>query len=257
MTRPATRPIHLTRLLEMQATGEKIAAVAAHDATCAAMAACAGVECILVGEELAVAYQGHASHEDIGLDALAYHVTNVSMGLRSAQATAWLVCDLPARMYRSGPEMAMRHAGRLLMAGAHMLRLPIDGQFAATASFLGARGVAVCGHLKGLEPGRYASAVGAMVDSGSPFVVLEDLCDEAVVALTSALPQCVTLGQRSGQKTSGQLVPLHALLGLTANSGVNAGAAYLASTGSIQQAVAAYVADVKANTPVRAWHGAA
>lgn len=249
--RLATRPINLTRLLEMHAKGEKIAAITAHDATFSGIAARAGVECILVGEDLATAYQGHAIQENMTLDALAYHVTNVSEGLRSAQASAWVVCDLPAHSHGGDLGVAMRHAGMLIKAGAHMLRMQTDENFAAIASFLRARGVAVCGHLKSVKPCQHASAVQSMADSGCNFVVLEGIDNVALSAIASALPHCVTLGLQSGPNTSGQLLPLQVLLGVATRSGVKTGETYLSRSGSIQGAVAAYVADVKANTQIR------
>ena len=245
--RPAARPINLTRLLDMHARGEKIAAVAAHDATFAVAASRAGVECILVGADLAVGYQGHASQEEVTLDALAYHVENVARGLRSAQASAWVICDLPASSYGASPETAMHQSSRLLVAGAHMLRLRVDANFAATAGFLSARGVAVCGQLLGRQTSQRASLVTSLSDSGTKFLVLEGMHGASVGELQSALPQCLTLGLHSGPQTSGQLLSMHALLGLEGKVHALAGKAYLSSHGSIHGAMAAYVADVKAN----------
>ena len=148
---PAARPINLTRLRDMHASGEKIAAISAYDATFAATASRSGVECILVSEDMVTSHQGHGSDEDITLDALAYHVGNVTQGLNAAQATAWVMADLPASCYGGSRDLAMRHASRLIMAGAHMVRMKLDGNFASVASFLTERGIAVCGHVKGIQ----------------------------------------------------------------------------------------------------------
>ncbi|MCE5182463.1 MAG: 3-methyl-2-oxobutanoate hydroxymethyltransferase, partial [Betaproteobacteria bacterium] len=48
----ARKPISLPRLLEMHARGEKLTMLTAYDATFAAVADAAGVECILVGDSL-------------------------------------------------------------------------------------------------------------------------------------------------------------------------------------------------------------
>ena len=80
---PATRkPISLPRLQEMHARGEKITMLTAYDATFAAVADAAGVECILVGDSLGMVCQGLASTAGVTLETMAYHVESVARGLR-------------------------------------------------------------------------------------------------------------------------------------------------------------------------------
>ena len=50
---PQRKPVSLPRLAEMRERGEKITMLTAYDATFAAVADAAGVECILVGDSLA------------------------------------------------------------------------------------------------------------------------------------------------------------------------------------------------------------
>ena len=47
---PTRKPVSLPRLAEMRERGEKITMLTAYDATFAAVADAAGVECILVGD---------------------------------------------------------------------------------------------------------------------------------------------------------------------------------------------------------------
>ena len=58
---PARKPVSLPRLAEMRERGEKITMLTAYDATFAAVADAAGVECILVGDSLGMVCQGLAS----------------------------------------------------------------------------------------------------------------------------------------------------------------------------------------------------
>jgi 3-methyl-2-oxobutanoate hydroxymethyltransferase len=59
---PATRkPVSLPRLQEMHTRGEKITMLTAYDATFAAVADAAGVECILIGDSLGMVCQGLSS----------------------------------------------------------------------------------------------------------------------------------------------------------------------------------------------------
>ena len=66
---PALRkPVSLPRLLEMHARGEKITMLTAYDATFAAVADAAGVECILVGDSLGMVCQGLSSTVGVSLE---------------------------------------------------------------------------------------------------------------------------------------------------------------------------------------------
>ena len=67
---PQRRPISLPRLAEMHARGEKITMLTAYDATFAAMADAAGVECLLVGDSLGMVCQGLPSTVAVSLQTM-------------------------------------------------------------------------------------------------------------------------------------------------------------------------------------------
>ena len=149
---PSTRkPISLPRIQEMHTRGEKITMLTAYDATFAAVADAAGVECILVGDSLGMVCQGRHSTVGVTLEDMAYHTESVARGLRRAQGTAWLIGDLPFGSYQESKEQAIRSASVLMQAGAHMVKLEGGGWTAPTVEFLVQRGVPVCAHL-GLTP---------------------------------------------------------------------------------------------------------
>ena len=149
---PALRkPISLPRLLEMRARGEKITMLTAYDATFAAVADAAGVDCILVGDSLGMVCQGLASTVGVTLQDMCYHVQSVERGLRRSQATAWLIGDMPYGTYHESKEQALRSATALMQAGAHMVKLEGGGWTTDTVRFLVERGIPVCAHL-GLTP---------------------------------------------------------------------------------------------------------
>jgi len=64
------KPLSLPRLADMQARGEKIAMLTAYDATFAAMADAAGVECLLVGDSVGMVCQGLPSTVGVSLDTM-------------------------------------------------------------------------------------------------------------------------------------------------------------------------------------------
>ena len=112
-TPSARKPISLPRLREMRLQGEKITMLTAYDATFAAVANAAGVECILVGDSLGMVCQGLSSTVGVTLETMRHHTECVARGLRRAQATAWLIGDLPFGSYHESKEQALRSALRV------------------------------------------------------------------------------------------------------------------------------------------------
>jgi 3-methyl-2-oxobutanoate hydroxymethyltransferase len=70
---PQRKPVSLPRLMEMRERGEKITMLTSYDATFAAVADAAGVECILVGDSLGMVCQGLSSTVGVTLETMRYH----------------------------------------------------------------------------------------------------------------------------------------------------------------------------------------
>ncbi|WP_341907117.1 3-methyl-2-oxobutanoate hydroxymethyltransferase [Polaromonas sp. YR568] len=230
---PSTRkPLSLPRLREMHAQGEKITMLTAYDATFAAVADAAGVECILVGDSLGMVCQGLTSTVGVTLETMRHHTECVANGLRRSQATAWLIGDLPFGMYHESNEQALRSAAVLMQAGAHMVKLEGGGWTADTVRFLVERGIPVCAHL-GLTPQTVHALGGYRVqgkgdeaaatlrrhahelqDAGAAMVVLEMVPAALSATLTQELTHCPTIGIGAGKGTAGQVLVLHDMLGM-------------------------------------------
>ena len=231
-TPSARKPISLPRLREMRAAGEKITMLTAYDATFAAVADAAGVECILVGDSLGMVCQGLSSTVGVTLEAMRHHTECAANGLRRSHGVAWLVGDLPFGSYHESKEQALRSAVVLMQAGAHMVKLEGGGWTTDTVRFLVERGIPVCAHL-GLTPqtvhalggyrvqGRSDEAAaalrrdaGALQDAGASLLVLEMVPVALAAELTTQLATCPTIGIGAGNGTSGQVLVLHDMLGM-------------------------------------------
>jgi 3-methyl-2-oxobutanoate hydroxymethyltransferase len=230
---PALRkPVSLPRLLEMHARGEKITMLTAYDATFAAVADAAGVDCILVGDSLGMVCQGLSSTVGVSLETMRYHVESVTRGVRRVQGTAWIIGDLPFGTYLESREQALRSAAVLMQAGAHMVKLEGGGWTSETVRFLVERGIPVCAHL-GLTPQTVHALGGYRVqgktlesaaimkrqahelqDAGASLLVLEMVPAALSSELTTELTHCPTIGIGAGSGTSGQVLVLHDMLGL-------------------------------------------
>jgi len=255
--------VSLPRLADMHARGEKIAMLTAYDATFAAIADAAGVDCILVGDSLGMVCQGLASTVAVDLAHMRYHTESVARGLARVQGTAWLIGDLPFGTYHESREQALRSAAVLMQAGAHMVKLEGGGWTAATVEFLVQRGVPVCAHL-GLTPqtvhslGGYrvqgkGEAAGALLkqqahalqDAGAAMLVLEMVPAALAAELTTELTHCATIGIGAGCGTAGQVLVMHDMLGLNLGRMARFVHNFLADAPGVQEAMISYVQAVK------------
>ena len=260
---PQRKPVSLPRLAQLRADGEKINMLTAYDATFAAVADAAGVECLLVGDSLGMVCQGLPSTVGVTLEAMRYHTESVSRGLHRVQGTAWLIADLPFGSYHESPEQALRSATTLMQAGAHMVKLEGGGWTAPTVRFLVERGIPVCAHL-GLTPQTVHALGGYRVqgrgdeaaqtlrqharelqDAGAAMLVLEMVPALLSAQLTQELPRCATIGIGAGKGTAGQVLVMHDMLGVNLGKNPKFVRNFMDGSGSVKAAIEAYVRAVK------------
>jgi 3-methyl-2-oxobutanoate hydroxymethyltransferase len=267
------KPVSLPRLREMHQQGEKITMLTAYDATFAAVADAAGIECILVGDSLGMVCQGLTSTVGVSLETMRHHTECVANGLRRSQSTAWLIGDLPFGSYHESREQAFRSASVLMQAGAHMVKLEGGGWTTETVHFLVERGIPVCAHL-GLTPQTVHALGGYRVqgktdesaalmkqhahelqDAGAAMVVLEMVPAAVAAALTAELTRCATIGIGAGKDTAGQVLVLHDMLGINLGKMPRFVRNFMDDAGNVRGAMEAYVKAVKEGSfPVDALH---
>lgn len=275
----APRPVlNLPRLRDMAARGEKLAMVTCYDATFAQLLDAAEVDIQLVGDSLGNVVQGQSSTLPVTLEHMAYHTACVARARRQA----WLVTDMPFGSYEASPQQAFESAAVLMRAGAQMVKIEGGGDIAHTVRFLVDRGIPVCGHL-GLTPQRVHALGGfriqgrdeaaaaqlkadaaALAQAGAAMLVLELVPSALAREITLAHPEMMTIGIGAGAGTTGQVLVLHDLLGLTSGKRPRfvrdftrePGSAADAPGLSVAQALRRYVVDVKAGRfPDEAVHG--
>ena len=272
---PGRKPVSLPRLAHMRAQGEKITMLTAYDATFAAVADAAGVDCVLVGDSLGMVCQGRRSTVGVSMTDMLYHTASVARGIHRSQGTIWVVADMPYGSYAESPEQAMRNACALMQAGAHMVKLEGGGWTAKTVEFLVARGVPVCAHL-GLTPQTVYALGGYRVqgreeaeaqllrlqskelqEAGAAMLVLEMVPAALAASITQDLQHCHTIGIGAGNGTAGQVLVLHDMLGMNLGKMSKFVRNFMADAGSVKGAMQAYVQAVKDGTfpdnSVHAW----
>lgn len=192
------------------------------------------VDCVLVGDSLAVVLDGEPNTFAATPEIMARHTAAVARGLGGGKL---LVADFPFLAARKGVVAAIECASMLMRAGAHAVKIEgVDGH-EDVLRHLVQSGVPVMGHL-GLTPqsvhasggykvqGRTEAAAESLlrqaraVEAAGCFgLVLECVPADLAAEITAAL-SIPTIGIGAGAQCDGQVLVFHDLLGL--NPGFNA-----------------------------------
>lgn len=249
--------ITLHTLTSLKQKGSKFSVLTAYDATFAHLISSSGVEMILVGDSLGMVLQGHDSTLPVTLDDMVYHTAAVARGNQGSM----IMADLPFMSYATA-EQCMQSAGKLMQAGAHLVKLEGSAWLAESIRLLAERGVPVCAHL-GLTPQAVNRLGGYRVqgkDHASAQQMIEDarLLEEAGASLL--LLECVptllaeeitrnvdipVIGIGAGPHTDAQVLVLHDMLNITTGRKPRFTRNFMAGADSIETAICRYNDAVK------------
>lgn len=257
------KKVTTARISQMRSEGEKIAMLTAYDATFAAVADAAGIDCILIGDSLGMVCQGRTTTVGVSLGEMSYHTQCVARGIARAEGRALIVADLPFGSYQQSREQAIASSVQLMEAGAHMVKLEGGGWTTEVVAFLVERGIPVCAHL-GLTPqtvsalGGYRvqgrnedsaaqiSADAAALDAaGASMMVLEMVPAHLAASITDKMKSCATIGIGAGRGTAGQVLVMHDMLGVNLGRVAKFVQNFMCNEQGVESAFAAYVAAVK------------
>ena len=261
-----SKAVTVTSLQALRNSGEKITMLTCYDASFAALMDRCGVEVLLVGDSLGMVCQGHASTLPVTLADVAYHTASVARG----NQTAFLVADMPFGTYAT-PEAAFNNAVQLMQAGAQMVKLEGGAWLADTIHFLTERAVPVCAHL-GLTPQSVHQLGGYKVQAktveaaeqlkadalkleaaGATLLVLEAIPSAMGKEVTDLLT-IPTIGIGAGPDCSGQVLVMHDMLGTFPGRKARFVKNFMEGQTSIEGAMRAYIAEVKAKSFPAAEH---
>jgi 3-methyl-2-oxobutanoate hydroxymethyltransferase len=253
------RRVSITDLKAMKKRGERIAMLTAYDYPSAKLVEEAGAPIILVGDSLGMVVLGYDSTVPVTMEEMLHHVKAVVRGTRKAH----VVADMPFMSYQTGPQDALRNAGRLLKeGGAQSVKLEGGRHVVETVRALVQAGIPVMGHL-GLTPqsvnqfGGYkvqgktpAAAVKLVNDAvsleqaGAYAIVLETIPAQLAQVITekTSIP---TIGIGAGSHCDGQVQVFHDMLGLFTDFVPKHAKRYAQVGEAIRQAVSEYVAEVR------------
>ncbi len=260
--------VTISTLLRAKQAGEKFACLTAYDASFARILDKAEIDVILVGDSLGMVVQGRATTVPVSMDDMVYHSRLVARGCERAL----LMADMPFMSFASPAEAATNAARLMQEGGAHMVKLEGGAIQLSTVEYLSDRGVPVCAHL-GLQPqsihqlggyrvqGREDAAARAMLEdaarleqAGAATLLLECVPSQ-LAAEISAAASVPVIGIGAGPACDGQILVLYDMLGIAPGKRLRFSHDFLADTGSVAAAVAAYAAAVKGGSFPTPEHG--
>ncbi len=253
-----SQAVTLRSLRRQRADGKPIVALTAYDYSFARAVDAAGVDIVLVGDSLGMVIQGHRDTVPVSLAEMCYHTQCVARGLERAM----LMADLPF-LSDTDAQTALKSAAVLMKeGGADIVKIEASAEQADVVAALSRAGVPVCAHF-GLRPQRVGQMGGYRVhgrDEAGSQQLLEDAQALAAAGADLLLVECASaaavatvqkavevplIGIGAGGDCDGQILVLHDILGLTPGTPPSFSHNFLADTGSIADALSAYVEAVR------------
>ncbi len=212
---------------KMKEANQKITMVTCYDYWSAKIIAESDIDCILVGDSLAMVMHGHQTTLPASVDLMALHVAAVSKGVNNK----FIVGDMPFCSYRKDLNTTMHAVEKIMQSGAHSVKLEGVVGNESIIKHIVDSGVPVMGHI-GLTP-QSVHKLGGFRLQGAKEEAAEALKKEAkaleeagcfsivLECMPSALAKSITdnigiptIGIGAGLDTSGQVLVLHDMLGL-------------------------------------------
>lgn len=214
---------------------------------------------LLVGDSLGMVIHGLPSTLGVTLDMMILHGRAVARG----SSRALIVIDMPFGSYEEDPEQAFRNAARVMIeTGAGAVKLEGGQHMAETIAFLVARGIPVMAHV-GLTPqsvnvfggykvqGRAEDAARVRADAeavthaGAFSVVMEKVPERLAREISEEI-MIPTIGIGASAACDGQVLVIDDMLGLFTEFHPKFVKRYAELGKQVDEAVAAYAADVRA-----------
>ncbi|HUP58399.1 MAG TPA: 3-methyl-2-oxobutanoate hydroxymethyltransferase [Bdellovibrionota bacterium] len=220
-------PMNVLDFQKMKDEKRKISMVTCYDYSSARIVNESKVDCILVGDSLAMTMHGLPTTLGATVEMMTLHTAAVARGAPSK----FIVADMPFLSYRKGLEPAMDCVRELMAAGAHAVKLEGVRGHADLVAHIVDSGVPVMGHL-GLTP-QSVNQLGGMKVQARTEAAVECLASQAreleKAGCFSLVLECVpsgaarkvtellsipTIGIGAGSDTSGQVLVYQDLLGM-------------------------------------------
>lgn len=238
-------------------SGKKIKFITCYDYSLAKIVDNTDIDCILVGDSLAMTVYGHSDTINVNVDTMALHTNAVA----KAVTNKFIVADLPFMSYRGSLDLLVKNVLKLMQAGANAVKLEgADGNEEYIKHLVNS-GVPVIGHL-GMTP-QFVNILGGfkvqaktkesaqilldqakrLENSGCSAIVLECVPSDVAEMVTNELA-IPTIGIGAGNKTDGQVLVIQDMLGMNVDFTPKFVKKYMHAYTEIKQAVDKYCKEV-------------
>ena len=207
---------------------QKISMLTCYDYPSACIIAASTIDCVLMGDSIAMSMYGHNTTVMATLEMMVPHTAAVARGL----STQFLISDLPFLTYRASLAETVHAVTQLMQAGAHAIKVEgADVDLLQTIQHLVHSGIPVIGHI-GLTPqsvhqlgghrvqGKIESQAQLLIqqaraleEAGCFALVIECVPQVLAKTITDTL-EIPTIGIGAGVDTDGQVLVWHDILGL-------------------------------------------
>ncbi|MFP6809093.1 MAG: 3-methyl-2-oxobutanoate hydroxymethyltransferase [Pseudomonadales bacterium] len=236
----------------------KISMVTCYDNWSAKILNDSNIDCLLVGDSLAVVMHGFDSTVHATIEMMVLHVAAVVRGAPDK----FVIADMPFLSCSKGLEPTMNAVQSLMQAGAHAIKIEGAAHQVELIKHIVEAGVPVMGHL-GLTPQSIHNLGGhklqakvekdalALIEDarklesiGCFSIVLECVPNKVGACVTSSL-SIPTIGIGAGLQTDGQVLVLHDLLGVNPDFNPKFLRRYANTHDLVRDAVDHYHSDVR------------
>ncbi len=250
--------MNVLNFAKMKKKGDIISMVTAYDSTSAAIVQASDIDCILVGDSLAMTMYGYKSTLEASLQMMCLHIAAVRRGAPDA----FIVGDMPFLSYRKGLTSAMDAVQAIMQAGANAVKLEGVVGSQSVISHIVDSGVPVMGHL-GLVPQSVNSLGGYRVQGkgkSQEEVLLQQSLELQELGCFSLVLECVpasvgnlvsqqlqipTIGIGAGNGCDGQVLVWQDLLGMNTQFQPKFVRKYLEGAKLMKEALNSFNKDVK------------
>lgn len=207
--------------------GSKISMVTCYDYTSARILSQTSIDCVLVGDSVAMTMHGYKDTISATLSMMCFHTSAVSRGI----GDKLIVSDMPFLSYRKSLSKNVSSAQALMQSGAHAIKLECAAGNIKLIQHLTESGIPVMGHL-GLTPqlihvlggyqiqGKTQESASLLKDdalrlqeAGCFALVLECVPSPLAKEISQSL-SIPTIGIGAGPYTDGQVLVFQDMLGL-------------------------------------------
>lgn len=248
--------IHSFQLMKQQQ--QKITMVTCYDYWSAKIIAATEIDCVLVGDSVAMVMHGYENTIPATVEMMALHTAAVARGI----GKKFLITDLPFLAHRKGLKNTMDAVEKIMRAGAQAIKIECNTDDEKMVRHIVNSGVPVIGHV-GLT-GQSIHQLGGHKVQGKQEIAAKEIMQKAkmlqqagcfAILLECIPPQLAkqiteqltapTIGIGAGANVDGQVLVLHDLLGMNADFKPKFLKQYFTGFANVQAALNTYNQEVK------------